>query len=349
MVRQLLGASGGATWPVLGGGKILSVNEQLLAKLNEMEKKQAQMSKLLGERKGKGGGKAEGRDAGWDCSCSFHNFGFRTSCKNCGKARPKGPQNAGAAPQARKKEGDRQPAHEARTAPGGESESERKTSVAKTMLASARTLPEGPEKEEHVAKWEATLKQLKETERRTLPVSQQLKSALDRVEGKRKAEKAASAALEEAQKAQEKCRKEAEEAAESLRVEELELERLQAEATKEKTQPMELDLVGHVPEEQYALLQVQMSQVLDLLKKVAEVVPAEAPVKEQLTSLLATTATSLQPPTLATPVSPDKEPQQEVVMTGGGGFGKVTATPPPRETVAPYKGGKGTGGGDADL
>ena len=61
-----------------------------------------------------------------------------------------------------------------------------KQSMARAMLAAAKSLPVNPESEELVTLYEQQLATMKDEERRGMPLHAQLKSALDRVDAKRR-------------------------------------------------------------------------------------------------------------------------------------------------------------------
>ena len=311
MGKGVLGASGASTWPVLGGGKIKSVNEQLLETLQEMEKKQTSMEKLLRERRGKGtgkGGYAPNKAGGWDCVCGFHNCGFRGTCRECGKARKGGSQGG----REKDKTGGN-PLQNSNQGPKGgsnvpETEQERRMSIAKAMHSTAKTLPDGPEKDTLLQHWEAEVKGLKEQERKTHPLSAQLKSALDRVNAREKAAKEAAEALAEAAQAHEKAKKEDQEAKEALASGQEELIALQREAAAAGGGQMDVDQGGDQNEGQLGAIEVKLAHLAEILKKVMENPAAVDPtLKAEVSSLLGGGATG----------------------SGGGGAPSPQAQPPP--------------------
>ena len=303
---------------MLGGGKIKSVNEQLLEKLQEMEKKQTSMDKLLRERRGKGTGKGGGAPnnaGGWDCGCGFHNFGFRATCRECGKARKGGSQGN----REKEKPGGNPPPNPNQGPKGGsnapETKQERRMNIAKTMHSTAKSLPDGPEKETLLHHWEAELKGLKEQERKTLPLSAQLKSALDRVNAREKMAKEAADALTEATRAQEKAAKEDQEAKETLASGQEELQALQKEVAAAGGGQMEVDQVGHQQGGQTEALETKLAHLIAILKEVIENTAAVDPtLKAKVSGLLG-----------GGPAG-----------SGGGGTGPPQQQPPPGGVEAGY-------------
>ena len=120
-----------------------------------------------------------------------------------------------------------------------EEELTKEINMAKGMLVAAKAAQECSAQRSLVELWETNLKELKEKERRNLPVPHQLKSALDRVEGKRKAREAAEKAAKELLKKHQDAEKTAEEAREAEKAEQVELERLQQQVASQGACPME--------------------------------------------------------------------------------------------------------------
>ena len=276
------GANGAGTWPVLGGPKTPH-NQMSLAtlkkELNLIKEKNTLLEKLVA----KGGGKGSGtRASGWNCSCGFHNYAFRTTCKACAKARGNSSPGTAAANNKAGGGGATPPPKSQ-----AETDHEREVSAARAMLTSAKGLQDSPQKEQLVTLWEEELRLLKEKERKTLPVGQQLKSALDRVSAKKKASSAAAEAVEDLTAKLRKAEAEATDAKASLEAEENELLRLQQEAARVGGENlMEVDLTGQDANRsaEVTALQSKMGAVLDLLRKLVPVAPAD--MRDELEGLL---------------------------------------------------------------
>ena len=211
--------------------------------------------------------------------------------------------------------------------------------VAKSMLAHVKSLPEGTDKEELLEHWEKTLKRLKEEERKTLPVSMQLKSALDRVEGKKKAMQSADNALVEAQEALVRATKEQEEMKQAFLAEEAELKRLQSEAA-EEGEMMAVDSEREksgLLEKTVAELQVQNQGLQEILKKVVVMLPQGETLVTQVQELL------------QQPTTQQVQTAAPVVGTGKGGAESFRKSPAYlAERANPYPvGAKGDSSGGA--
>ena len=297
MTRKISGANGSNTWPVLGGKGDGPTMKQLQKELQELK----DTLKKGGKGQGKGPSAAS---KSWDCACGFHNFGFRPKCRECGKnkgqnnpgraanqpGRPSGGNGGNPSPtQGKGKDG------------GTESEHEKKVSIAKAMLAAAKALPDGPQKETLISVWEDDLKSLKETERKTLPVGQQLKSSLDRVEARKKALTAAQESAKDLKEKVLKAEKEEAEASAALADEEAELQRLQQEAAKDHAADMTVDAegAGGPPrqQEKIDMLEKKVEDLLRVFKTVMPRLPEEEQKEFRKQFIITPTAAPVAPPT----------------------------------------------------
>ena len=178
----------------------------ILEELRSLRKEQDQLRHQLknkgSQRPAGGTPPTRGRDPRWTCpstDCMFaDNYAFRLTCLKCSTKRPH--PASGGQPQQGPTSPSRSVVH--RDPPGGASLLDgaaasdfpmaeptplsMKQSMARAMLAAAKSLPVNPESEELVTLYEQQLATMKDEERRGMPLHAQLKSALDRVDAKRR-------------------------------------------------------------------------------------------------------------------------------------------------------------------
>ena len=246
------GKGGGKSqeWPKLpkGGGEAAQI-------LAELKAQRLKLDLLAKQRQGggatNGGGNkgqvnsANPRSAGWECSCGFHNFGFRLSCRDCGKGKGQKPPSERVSRDAERvvpgkgagAGGGQVPTPASPQEEGRVEDLATRVSMAKHMLSAARAAPECKEQKTLVGFWEQTIRDLKEEERRSLPIPHQLKSALDRLEGKKRAREAFEKAEADLEAKLEAARRETKDALAAEEAEKKELERLQSQAAAANSQP----------------------------------------------------------------------------------------------------------------
>ena len=305
MTGKVFGANGSASWPLLGKGGAPDNAQQRAKELKELKEK-LELEELRAKLKkfGKGDGRSPGGNTAsrsWDCACGFHNFGFRNQCKDCGAQKPRqdqpnrNPKGGGKGGLNNTGSPNPKGAREA-VATGGEgnpeTEEEKKSNIAKGMLAAARALPECPEQKKLVKLWEGELEDIKERERRNRPVPLQLKSVLDRVATRKKG---VETAIQEVSDLREKLGKAEEQEAEAQRMLELEtaeLERIQDEMAKQHVgaagggQPVN-PKVEEVP---VHLMAVQINQCLTLLGECLAFMPENVAMKGKVQQFVQATA-----------------------------------------------------------
>ena len=335
------GGKGSDKWPSLPDGSKTN-NARVL---QELKSQRLVLDKLVAQKKqdlnGQGGQASGGKGKGgkpsvkesWDCPCGFHNFGFRNSCRECGKGQKQGPGEqgrTGVAPTS--------PVRVESQKTEVQEDLAKELTAAKHMLNSARTAPECSAQKTAVLFWEGQVKDLREKERRALPVPNQLKSALDRVAARRRAREAASKAQEELEKQLQEAQRTTQEAKEAEAADIQELERLQQEVANSHPAPMEVGQEG--PEAQAMAKKVDTLTIL--LSKVVAALPAEHSALKQEVQTVLVVAPSTSPPAPAQQQPP--QPPDPSLST----FGKASGS---GATIraAPYAGGAGGGKGGSEV
>ena len=179
-------------------------NAAILEELRSQRKEIGQLRQQLkgAQRQPAGTPPAKGRDPRWTCpaaDCKFaDNYAFRLTCLRCSTKRPH-PASGTPTPTTPPVPSVSTVHREAQGNPGlldGPSAADvlmeenpplaMRQSMARAMLAAAKSLPANQESAGMIAFYDQQLAALSEEERRGKPLHAQLKSALDRVEAKRK-------------------------------------------------------------------------------------------------------------------------------------------------------------------
>ena len=323
--RMAKGGKGGkgAEWPKVSGPDTSNARV-----LQELKAQRVKMDKFLAQQ-GKAGGKgamgtkgqhgSTARKPGWDCTCGLHNFGFRNSCRDCGKSRnPKEKEKPENKWGAGKGVGGTQTQLPGSLANGEEQEdSAQELSTARAMLTAAKGAPECPAQKRLISLWEDDVKKWVEKERRNKPVSYQLKSSLDRCDAKKKAKETAEKAVEDLEKQLAEARVSAKEAQEAEEAEQNELRRLQSLAAQEQSAPMSVDTGDQAQAALNAELLKKVEALASALAKVVAVLPDQSPelMAEVSAALLTTKAPDPNPST------PPKGPENSELL--GEGYGKA--------------------------